>query len=250
MEITIAANNIVKSFGGKKVLDGISFHVRRGQIFGLLGPSGAGKTTLIKILTGQLGRDLGTAEINGISADRLTGGDHKKIGIMMDHFGVYERLNCYENLKIFAEIYDVKNDGILNALKKVGLEDAKKTSAAKLSKGMRSRLRLARFIFSMIVGIIMSEMIGAVIGIFCKNQMAATSLTIPVMMIFSFVPMLSMFNESIKKFAVIIYSQQISDLINGIGVSGVSVKSIIIIAANFMAVLGLFAAAYKKKGLT
>lgn len=144
MEAIIAANNVVKSFGEKKVLDGISFNVRRGQIFGLLGPSGAGKTTLIKILTGQLDRDLGTVRINGVDADKLTGGDSKKFGIMMDNFGIYERLNCYENLKIFAEIYGVKNDGILNALKKVGLENAKKTSASKLSKGMRSRLRLAR----------------------------------------------------------------------------------------------------------
>lgn len=144
MEAIIAANNVVKSFGDKKVLDGISFNVRRGQIFGLLGPSGAGKTTLIKILTGQLERDLGTVRINGVDADKLTGVDSKKFGIMMDNFGIYERLNCYENLKIFAEIYGVKNDGILNALKKVGLENAKKTSASKLSKGMRSRLRLAR----------------------------------------------------------------------------------------------------------
>ncbi len=140
----ISASNIVKSFGSKRVLDGISFTVRRGQIFGLLGPSGAGKTTLIKILTGQLDRNAGTAEINGLDADKLTGEDNKKFGIMMEHFGIYERLNCYENLKIFAEIYGVKKDGILNALKKVGLENAKKTSAAKLSKGMRSRLRLAR----------------------------------------------------------------------------------------------------------
>lgn len=144
MDVTIAASNIVKSFGEKKVLDGISFNVRRGQIFGLLGPSGAGKTTLIKILTGQLDRDSGAAEINGRDARNLTGEDNKKFGIMMDNFGIYERLNCYENLKIFAEIYGVKSGGILNALKKVGLESAKKTSAAKLSKGMRSRLRLAR----------------------------------------------------------------------------------------------------------
>lgn len=144
MEVAIAANNIVKSFGEKKVLDGVSFNVGRGQIFGLLGPSGAGKTTLIKILTGQLDCAFGTAEINGIAADKLTGENHKRFGIMMDNFGIYERLNCYENLKIFAEIYGVKNDGILNALKKVGLENAKKTSVSKLSKGMRSRLRLAR----------------------------------------------------------------------------------------------------------
>ncbi|MDE5741543.1 MAG: ABC transporter ATP-binding protein [Oscillospiraceae bacterium] len=144
MEAAISANNIVKSFGGKKVLDDISFNVSSGQIFGLLGPSGAGKTTLIKILTGQLRRDLGTVLINGVDADKLTGEDSKSFGIMMDDFGIYERLNCYDNLKIFAEIYGVKKDGILNALKKVGLENAKKTSAAKLSKGMLSRLRLAR----------------------------------------------------------------------------------------------------------
>ena len=144
MQVTITANNIVKSFGSKKVLDGLSFEVRKGQIFGLLGPSGAGKTTLIKILTGQLHHDLGTAKINGIDADKLTGRDNKKFGIMMDDFGIYERLSCYENLKIFAEIYGVNNDGILNALKNVGLEGAVKTTAIKLSKGMKSRLRLAR----------------------------------------------------------------------------------------------------------
>lgn len=140
----ISADNIVKSFGSKRVLDGISVTVRKGQIFGLLGPSGAGKTTLIKILTGQLDRNAGTAEINGRNVDMLTCEDNKKFGIMMDNFGIYERLNCYDNLKIFAEIYGVKKDGILNALKKVGLENAEKTSAARLSKGMLSRLRLAR----------------------------------------------------------------------------------------------------------
>lgn len=143
-EAMIAAENIVKSFGSKRVLDGISFNVLKGQIFGLLGPSGAGKTTLIKILTGQLPRDGGTVVINAVNAENLSGEDHKKFGIMMDNFGVYERLSCYDNLKIFAGIYGVKNDGILNSLKKVGLEGAKKTSAAKLSKGMQSRLRLAR----------------------------------------------------------------------------------------------------------
>lgn len=108
---------------------------------------------------------------------------------------------------------------------------------------------LARFIAVMISGIILSEMIGAVIGIFSKNQMAATSLTLPIMMVFSFVPMLSMFNESIKKFAGIIYSQQISDLINGIGSSEVSAKSIVVIAVNFIIGIVLFALAYKKRGL-
>lgn len=140
----IRADNIVKSFGKKKVLGGVSFNVTKGQIFGLLGPSGAGKTTLIKILTGQFTCDCGTALINGVRADKLKSGERKRFGIMMDDFGIYERLSCYENLKIFAEIYGIGKDGIVSALKKVGLDGAEKTSASKLSKGMRVRLRLAR----------------------------------------------------------------------------------------------------------
>lgn len=141
---TIRADNIVKSFGNKTVLNGIDFRVEKGSIFGLLGPSGAGKTTLIKILTGQLSPDSGTAVINGTDSRKLTGSEHKRLGIMMDNFGIYERLNCYENLKVFAEIYGIKKSGILNALKQTGLADAERTAASKLSKGMRSRLRLAR----------------------------------------------------------------------------------------------------------
>ena len=108
---------------------------------------------------------------------------------------------------------------------------------------------LAVFVFSMISGIILSEIIGAAIGIFSRDQMAATSLTIPVMMIFSFLPMLSMFNEKIKKVAEIIYSQQISDIINGTGTADISSKSVIVVAVNFIVGIILFAAAFHKKGL-
>lgn len=108
---------------------------------------------------------------------------------------------------------------------------------------------LAVFIFSVAFGIILSELIGAVIGIFSRNQMAATSLTLPIMMIFSFSPMLSMFNETIKKIAGITYLQQISNILNGMGTSEISVKSIIVISVNFIIGLVLFAFVYKKKGL-
>lgn len=108
---------------------------------------------------------------------------------------------------------------------------------------------LATFLFAMACGIILSEIIGAVIGIFSRNQMAATSLTIPVMMLFSFVPMLSMFNETIRKVAGVIYSQQISDIINGIGTSDVSAKAVIVIAANFIVGAVLFVVVFQKKGL-
>ena len=108
---------------------------------------------------------------------------------------------------------------------------------------------LAMFLSLTASGVILSELIGAVIGIFCDNQMAATSLTIPVMMVFSFLPMLSMFNEGIKKIAQIFYSQQISDLVNGMGTSRISAKSVIVLAVNFLVGLALFAVAYRKKGM-
>lgn len=140
----ISINGITKSFGEKKVLDDINLDVKKGEILGLLGPSGAGKTTLIKILTGQLSAENGKSVINGINSQKLSGDDYRNFGIMMDNFGVYDRLSCFENLKIFARIYGIKNDKINEALESVGLSDAKKTPAQNLSKGMKSRLRLAR----------------------------------------------------------------------------------------------------------
>ena len=140
----IRCDNVVKSFSGKKVLSGIDLKISDGEIFGLLGPSGAGKTTLIKILTGQLEADNGTVIVLDKEVSKLTGEDNKNIGIMMDQFGVYERLSCYDNLKVFADIYRIKKEKIMETLEMVGLKDDAKTSSSNLSKGMRARLCLAR----------------------------------------------------------------------------------------------------------
>lgn len=140
----IKAKSICKNFGDKKVLDGIDLDIDSGRIFGLLGPSGAGKTTLIKIITGQLASDGGDINILGKDVDKLTGKDKKQIGIMMDEHGVYERMSCVDNLKIFADIYGVPYSEVMPALEQVGLADSARKPALKLSKGMRARLRLAR----------------------------------------------------------------------------------------------------------
>jgi ABC-2 type transport system ATP-binding protein len=140
----IKCKNVAKSFDDKAVLKGISFDITEGQIFGLLGPSGAGKTTLIKILTGQLSFDGGEVITLDKEIEKLTGEDKRKIGIMMDQFGVYERLSCSDNLKIYADIYGIQYSKIKEILQYVGLGGAEKRSASKLSKGMEARLRFAR----------------------------------------------------------------------------------------------------------
>lgn len=135
-------------FGRNKVLGGITFRIPRGEIFGLLGPSGAGKTTLIKVLTGQLAPAGGQVFLDGENVyGRKNGGGSiglPGIGIMMEEFGVYERLSCYDNLKLFARIYGLPCGRIGEVLEEVGLGGAKKTAAMHLSRGMRGRLILAR----------------------------------------------------------------------------------------------------------
>ena len=115
--------------------------------------------------------------------------------------------------------------------------------------GGYSGTELVRFIAAMSAGIILSELTGAVIGIFSRNQMTATSISVPVMMLFAFLPMLSMFNDTIKSVAQVTYSQQISELINDIGHSGIQAESLIVIAVNFALAVILFTVAYKRKGL-
>jgi len=133
----IKMSRIVKRFGEQTVLSDVTFEAKEREIFGLLGPSGAGKTTIINILTNQLDADGGMHEIEAASFET---------GLMLDEDGLYVRLNCIENLNVFADIYGIPRKKSLEALKSVGLENASNKSVNKLSKGMRQRLALARAI--------------------------------------------------------------------------------------------------------
>ncbi len=106
------------------------------------------------------------------------------------------------------------------------------------------------FLGSMAVGILISLLIGAVIGTWSKNQMSATSFTVPIMMVFSFLPMLSMFNETIRKVAKITYTQQISLFLNQTEPIKINIENVIVILFNILIVSILFRYAYKKYGFT
>lgn len=147
-ECVVEMRDVVQKFADKEVLKGVNLQIHSGEIFGLLGPSGAGKTTIIKILTGQIRSYEGSSIILGNNTKNLNSTVYKKIGMMMDNFGLYERLSCYDNLSLFARIYDIPRTRISWVLKQVGLEDAQKSPVSKLSKGMRGRLALARAVMN------------------------------------------------------------------------------------------------------
>lgn len=140
----IEISEVRHHFGEKEVLKGITLSADEGEIIGLLGPSGAGKTTLIKIITGQLVPSSGSVRLAGHDMSQPGREIYHKIGMMMDDFGVYERLSCYDNLKLYADIYRIGAERIKEVLKWVGLYEDRRCPAQKLSKGMRGRLLLAR----------------------------------------------------------------------------------------------------------
>jgi len=112
--------------------------------------------------------------------------------------------------------------------------------------GGYSGTQLAIFMVIMFVGHICSFLLGATIGVMSKNQMAATSINVPVMLVLSFLPMLSMFNESIKKVAKFIFSEQLYLMINSLNDLQISAENGIILGCNVVAIVVAFAVAYKK----
>lgn len=145
MEKAIAVKGLQKSFKDTKVLKGVDFEVKRGEIFALLGSNGAGKTTTVRILATLLKQDGGTATVNGF--DVATKSDHvrQSISLTGQFAAVDEILTGRENLIMIAKLRHLKDPRQVadNMLKRFGLTEAADRKASTYSGGMRRRLDIA-----------------------------------------------------------------------------------------------------------
>jgi len=136
----VDVENVSKSFGAVKALDGVTLRVRQGEIYGLLGPNGAGKTTLIRAIVGLIAPSGGTVTVLG---KRIPNVDVlRQIGYMTQQAALYPGLSVEENVQFFAAINGAEG-GVDEALKLVELDQRKKSVVATLSGGMRQRCSLA-----------------------------------------------------------------------------------------------------------
>ena len=136
----VVVDNVVKSFGAIRALDGVSLRVGAGEVYGLLGPNGSGKTTLIRTLVGLVQPDSGSVQVLGQAMPNL--GVLSRIGYMTQAAALYPDLSVEENLRFFAAISGSHAD-IGDALDFVDLASRRKSVVAQLSGGMRTRASLA-----------------------------------------------------------------------------------------------------------
>ncbi len=136
----VVVHEVVKTFGRIRALDGITLTVRRGEIYGLLGPNGSGKTTLIRAIVGLLRPDSGTVTVLGRRMPELA--ILSRIGYMTQAAALYPDLSVEENVRFFAAINGAK-DGVDEVLRFVDLYDRRKSVVSTLSGGMRTRASMA-----------------------------------------------------------------------------------------------------------
>jgi ABC-2 type transport system ATP-binding protein len=138
----IVVNDLSKAYGAHEAVRGLTFSVRRGEVYGLLGPNGAGKTTTVEILEGHRRRDGGEVSVLGHDPAERAADLRAHVGIVLQSCGTYPHLTVRETLEYFSRLYPAPR-GVDETIALAGLQDAADRRARTLSGGQRRRLDLA-----------------------------------------------------------------------------------------------------------
>lgn len=145
MNAAIATERLTKRYGGVTALDNVSLEIESGEMFGLIGPDGAGKSTLYRILATLLRPDSGSTSLLGLDAVRNYRELRRRIGYMPERFSLYQDMTVMENLRLFASLFGVRIDESYDLIAPVfrQLEKFPDRMAGKLSGGMKQKLALS-----------------------------------------------------------------------------------------------------------
>ena len=145
--VAVATHALRKDFGSSVAVAGLDLVIPRGQVFGLLGPNGSGKTTTIRMLCGLLAPTSGSAEVVGFDVARDAERVRERIGYMSQRYGLYDDLTVWENLRFYGTVYGLHGEARARRLEShlatLGLADRRHQLAGTLSGGWKQRLALA-----------------------------------------------------------------------------------------------------------
>ncbi len=140
----LTVKNLSFSYSKKPFITSMNFHVEKGEIFGFLGPSGAGKTTLQKILTGLITTYNGNVQLDGIECKERDNRFYENIGVDFEYSTMYEKLTARQNLQFFSSLYAKRTLKIDELLADIGLQNDADKKVSDYSKGMKSRLNFLK----------------------------------------------------------------------------------------------------------
>ena len=167
----LKVDNLYKNFGNIRAVDGISFEVKRGEIFGLLGPNGAGKSTTISIISTLIPPTKGQILFEGESIFENSKNLRQNLGIVPQDIALYPTLTGYENLKFWGNLYGLKGAELKNRINEVadiiGLNGRLKDKVEKYSGGMKRRLNIGAALLHQPELLIMDE---PTVGIYPQSR--------------------------------------------------------------------------------